>query len=81
MEAKNKVPFSIELELEDGGTVIYDNVVSYLVEEQSDEEIIDDEIEKSIDEEEPSDTESPDEVPEEGEEERDESVEVDEETA
>lgn len=25
--------FSIELELEDGGTVIYDNVVSYLVEE------------------------------------------------
>lgn len=27
------MPFSIELELEDGGTVIYDNVVSYLVEE------------------------------------------------
>lgn len=25
--------FSIELELEDGGTVIYNNVVSYLVEE------------------------------------------------
>lgn len=25
--------FSIELELEDGGTVIYDNVVSYTVEE------------------------------------------------
>lgn len=55
--------FSIELQLEDGGVVTYDNVVSYTVEEgDSDVEV----EEEDVLEEEPS----PDEVPEDGDEER-----------
>lgn len=33
MEVKNKVPFSIEMDLDDGEHVTYDNVVSFTVEE------------------------------------------------
>lgn len=65
--------FSVELELDDGGIVTYENVVSYTVEE-NEEEIID---EEEADNDEPS----PDEVPEDGDEEREGNEEIEDETA
>ena len=69
--------FSMELELEDGGKVTYDNVVRYTVEEVIEDEEMEEDVEEDteilIEDAEPS----PDEVPEDGDEEREGNNEVD----